>query len=234
MNFGKTDSGSLIGEQALLEMFTIIDNHYGLGSYMDTQEGRFYINHNGGGFGYGATLVWYPEYDLGSVLLSNKYCNTFDICISLMNAYIQDRNLTKDTRATDLFNGLNGPEFQGKSSLPASERICNGNSSFKPEWEEYLGKYYLDIKGMKVRWYVKVANFLGMGYQKFWIDKEGQGMIISSSGGVSELREFEPGLFFTEDYEVVDFRTEKVTFRNIGTRKKENWKMPELFKDVEN
>lgn len=234
MNYGKSNPGSLIEEQALMEMFTIIDNHYGLGSYMDTRENRFYINHNGGGFGYAATLVWYPEYEIGSVLLSNKYCNTFDICISLMNAYIQDRDMEKDSRVTESFTALNGPDFQGKGSLKHKARACSGETTFKPEWEEYLGKYYLDIKGMKVRWYVKVANFLGMGKQKFWIDKEEQSLIITNSRGESELREFEPGLFFTDDYEVVDFRIEKVTFRNIGTTKKENWKMPELFKDAEN
>jgi hypothetical protein len=37
--------------------------------------------------------------------------------------------------------------------------------------------------------------------------------------GKSTLKEFEPGLFFTNDNEALDLRTDKPTFRNILIQK---------------
>jgi hypothetical protein len=38
--------------------------------------------------------------------------------------------------------------------------------------------------------------------------------------GKTTLKEFEPGLFFTKDYETLDLRMERPTFRNILIQKK--------------
>ncbi len=68
---------------------------------------------------------------------------------------------------------------------------------------------------MDLKWYARLAQKLGLGYQQFWIEQEDQVMTTGGFTGESVLREYRPGLFFTDDYEVLDLRGEQKTFRNI-------------------
>ena len=83
MSYGQIDGDTLLDRKYLLEMCKINYVNYGLGTYIDKKNDILFINHNGGGYGYSATLLWLPEYDLGSVMLSNSPANTFDFCFSM-------------------------------------------------------------------------------------------------------------------------------------------------------
>ncbi len=48
------------------------DAHYGLGVYSYPVSGTYAVNHDGGGFGFRASMKWYPEYGVGYVLLINS------------------------------------------------------------------------------------------------------------------------------------------------------------------
>ena len=222
MNYGVCDDKTLCSKQGLLEMFTIIRNNYGLGTYIDKKDGHFYINHNGGGYGFSATLLWLPEYNLGAVLLCNKPCNTFDICFSLISDYIQDKKLEKNSSITNLFDILNGQYFSNNNDKEFFLPTCDCDSIFKPEWEKYVGKYSLLIQGLDLKWYAKLAHSLGFGNLNFWITKEGQVLKTKGSIGASVLKGYKPGLFFTEDFEILDLKSENMTFRNIRILKKSN------------
>jgi hypothetical protein len=50
--------------------------------------------------------------------------------------------------------------------------------------------------------------------------KEAQSLVMVGDFGKTTLKDFEPGLFFTKDYETLDLRTDRPTFRNILTQKK--------------
>jgi hypothetical protein len=90
---------------------------------------------------------------------------------------------------------------------------------FKPEWQKYVGKYKVILKGMDLKWYAKIAHFLGFGYQRIKIIPVGQVLQVFGDFGNSTLKEFEPGLFFTGDNEALDLRTDRPTFRNILIQK---------------
>lgn len=221
MNYGEATNKTLIDKRYLYEMCKINIKNYGLGTYIDKSNNILYINHNGGGFGYSATLLWFPEYDLGSVILCNKPCNTYDICSSLMNAYINTYGLSKNPGIIAAFDSINGYYFENKETIDKQKTFTfKCDSLFKPEWQKYVGKYKIIIKGMDLKWYAKIAHFLGFGYQRIKIIRVGQALQVLGDFGNSTLKEFKPGLFFTADNEALDLRTEKPTFRNVLIQKK--------------
>lgn len=174
MNYGKTTNKTLIDKRYLYEMYKINIKNYGLGTYIDKSNNILYINHNGGGFGYSATLLWFPEYDLGSVILCNKPCNTYDICFSIMSEYIKTIVLSKNSGITAVFDSINGYYFKNKFEVDKQKVFTyKCDSLFRPEWQKYVGKYKVIIKGMELKWYAKIAHFLGFGYQRIKIIKVG-------------------------------------------------------------
>jgi CubicO group peptidase (beta-lactamase class C family) len=216
MNYGETSDKTLIDRKYLYEMFRINSRNYGLGTYLDKSDDIFYVNHNGGGIGYSATLLWFPEYNLGSVILCNKRCSTFDICLSVMKEYIKTIGLSKDASVTALFEDLNGNYFKNKTTIDSKKVFTfKCDTIFRSEWGRYIGTYILETKGMKLKWWAKFGRFFGLGYDKVKILKEGEALIMTGSQGKSILKEFKPGLFFTDDNEALDLRTATPAFRNI-------------------
>jgi CubicO group peptidase (beta-lactamase class C family) len=221
MNYGETSGKTLIERKYLYEMFRINSSNYGLGTCLDKSDDILYVNHNGGGFGYSATLLWFPEYNLGSVILCNKPCRTFDICLSVMKEYVNTMGLTKNAGVTALFDDLNGYYFKNKTSIDRKRVFTfECDTLFKPEWSKHIGTYILETKGMEFKWYIKIAHFLGLGCQKIKILKEGEALKMTGCQGESILKEFEPGLFFTDDNGALDLRTAKPTYKNISIRKR--------------
>lgn len=216
MNSGQIEEKSIIDQQYLLEMFKINTINYGLGTYIDSRDGILFMNHNGGGYGYSATLLWFPEYNLGSVILCNSSANTFEFCFSSMKDYIQALKLSKDSLVADQFHKLNSDYFKNKTLMDRPIPFtCNCDSSFKSDWGKYTGKYIIVTAGMDLKWYANAAHFLGFGYQKIVIFREGQLLKYKGSFGEGMLREFEPGLFFCQNNEALNFQLEQPTYRNI-------------------
>jgi CubicO group peptidase (beta-lactamase class C family) len=221
MNLGQIDNKTLIDRKYLLDMFKINTINYGLGTYVDKKGDILFVNHNGGGYGYSATLLWFPEYNLGSVILCNNSANTFDFCFSRMEDYIRAMKLSKNSLITAEFDTLNSEYFKNK---PAKDKpilfSCNCDPSLKTDWNKYVGKYVVVLEGMDLKWYAKAANFFGFGYQKLNIYKEGQLLKFNGSLGEGTLQEFEPGLFFTQDNEAFNLKSEQPTYRNIRIQKR--------------
>jgi hypothetical protein len=138
-----------------------------------------------------------------------------------MNEYINTYGLSKNPSITAAFDSINGYYFENKEIIDKQNAsTCKCDSLFKPEWQKYVGKYKIIIKGMDIKWYAKIAHFFGFGYQRIKIMKEAQSLVMVGDFGESTLKEFEPGLFFTEDNEALDLRTDRTTFRNILIQKK--------------
>lgn len=111
MNWGNLSNKRLIDKKYLCEMYAIKLENYGLGTYIGKSNEGYYINHNGMGYGYSATMLWYPEYGLGCILLCNKQCKTFDICEAVMRSYIQDKKGVRDQSVTKDLDFLNSLYF---------------------------------------------------------------------------------------------------------------------------
>lgn len=221
MNFGQIDRETLIDQKYLLEMFKINTINYGLGTYIDKKNDILFVNHNGGGYGYSATLLWFPEYNLGSVILCNNPVNTFDFCFSRLEEYINTIKTSKNSLTTDKFDTLNSEYFNNKSlkdkPIPFT---CSCDPSLKSDWNKYVGKYKIITEGVELKWFADAAYFLGFGYQKLFIFKEGQLLKFKGSFGEGTLQEVETGLFLTQDNEVLNLKLDQPTFRNIKIQKK--------------
>jgi CubicO group peptidase (beta-lactamase class C family) len=221
MNFGQVENKILIDRKHLIEMIKINKVNYGLGTYIDKYKDILYFNHNGGGYGYSATILWFPEYNLGTVILCNKSADTFNFCLSRMEDYIQKTDLSKNSSVTAEFDTINGGYFANKTEIDKPKTFsCNCDTTLKTDLDKYIGKYSVVYEGMDFKWYVRMANFLGFGYQKLNITKESQILKLTGTFGEKTLQEYEPGLFFTKDGEALDLRSENPTFRNIGIRER--------------
>jgi CubicO group peptidase (beta-lactamase class C family) len=75
---GKVNGTPLINDQLLRQMYQIPSpfpgqtNGYGLGLAIRHNHGTMCLDHGGGGFGFLSKMTWYPEFELGIVMLTNS------------------------------------------------------------------------------------------------------------------------------------------------------------------
>ncbi|TRZ64237.1 class A beta-lactamase-related serine hydrolase [bacterium] len=220
MNFGEFKGKKLIDKIYLYDMYTIRFHNYGLGTYIDKSDSTYYINHNGSGCGYSASFLWYPEYNIGAVMLCNKQCTTFGFCENILKNYFKSMNLVKDNSVTSDFNNLNGKYFTESNEInDIKKQFCSNDTLYKANWKKYVGTYAMILNGLDFKWYAKLAFAFGFYTQKVTIVKEGQTLKIKSSLGESIMREYNAGMFFTNGGEVIIFNTETPTYKNIKLKK---------------
>jgi hypothetical protein len=81
---GKVNGKSILNTELLDEMYTIpypVNGQYegyalGIVKVWNDKLNTFYYNHGGGGFGFLANIVWYPDYGTGLAILTNSDNNT--------------------------------------------------------------------------------------------------------------------------------------------------------------
>jgi len=219
MRHGKTEK-TVIDDQLLVNMYTIRRNNYGLGTYIGLNDGNYFINHNGGGYGYSATFIWFVEYNLGAVLLCNTPSNTYNATETILKEYIKDTNHKKATSLSKSIREVNANYLKNpEAHNEARQNFCTNDTLYKDRWRKYIGKYALVYSGMDPKWYTKLALALGYHPQKLYIYRENQVLKIKSPDGKSMLREYKEGIFFTSNGEVVNLKSEIPTYRNIKLEK---------------
>lgn len=205
LNGGKFQGKSVLDRNLLTEMYKpVINNYhsYALGVSIFESNGTFCVNHNGGGFGFGASMIWYPEYNFGCIILTNLgfsgvYEVNSKICSDLINTH-----LVRKDADLEVFNPL--PYFSNLKQNSKKNSYCVGDSIYKNEWKKYLGTYKVKVGG---GWkYKNVKSRIC-----FVVYKKDNGLFLVNS----RLFEYKPGLFFTEEGEVLDLRTKVKSFRNI-------------------
>ena len=220
MNFGEFNGKKLIEKKYLYDMYTIRFHNYGIGTYIDKSDSIYYINHNGSGYGYSASFLWFPEYNIGAVMLCNKQCTTFDFCENILRNYSKSKNLVKDNSITDDFNNINGKYFYESDKInDIKKQFCSNDTLYKADWGKYIGTYAMIFNGLYSTWYAKLAFAFGLYPQKIHIVKKGQTLKITSSLGESVMREYNTGMFFTNGGEVIIFNPETPTYKNIKLKK---------------
>ncbi len=219
LKFGNANGIQLLKRELLKEMYTIVSDNYGLGTYIGEDNGSFYLNHNGGGFGFGSSLVWYPEFGLGCVVLANNPVNCFEVASGILQNSISYKKVIR--RDTIVTNGLN-PFRKNQQSQKLADGFnmqCECDSTFKTEWNKYLGKYEVLQRGLDFKWYARLSFAFGYKPLKVSFERSGDSMFMKGSFGENKLREYKSGLFFTESGEAVDFSSSTPTYRNITLRK---------------
>ncbi|MCX6238734.1 MAG: serine hydrolase [Bacteroidia bacterium] len=224
MNFGKINGQQVIGWQYFFEMYTINKSNYGLGTYIghsidkEKQFDTYFLNHNGGGFGYGSSMTWFPEYGLGCVILGNKPFDYGSITNSILVEFItKNSNVQKDTSLTAGFF----PLFKSKEPDNSGAEFINyyEGSKNKMGKSNVIGKYEVLFNGMEFKWFVKILRFFGFKYMTMSIVINQNTLLMKGCFGEKELKEYLPGLYFTADGEAFDYRNETPSFRNIKLRK---------------
>ncbi|MFO7369019.1 MAG: serine hydrolase domain-containing protein [Bacteroidales bacterium] len=218
MNSGTVGKTKFIDKEYLMEMYKIRHNNYGFGTYIDKTNQVFFVNHNGSGYGYSASFVWYPEFDIAAVMLCNKQVNTFDICINILDEYKSRSGLSGNITVSNEFNFHNNARL-AESAEEFVPVICTTDTIYKDSWNKYPGKYYLVFKGLEFKWHARLAFALGFHPQKVTIELRDQQLMIKSNYGESRLGEYKPGMFFTTGGEVVDFTSAIPTYKNIELKK---------------
>lgn len=213
LNYGEYDDERLINRESLFELYKVNLNNYGLGTYIDTLYGSYYLNHNGGGFGFESSILWFPEYNIGCLVLANKPANCFTLASAIISEYINANNPSRirDTLSTNGFNPFGSLKVKMDGVL-----YCINDSIFKDEWVQYLGSYKVIIGGREFMWYAKIA--FAFGYKPFTIkvSKIDNKLWLNTSWlGKSKLYEYQPGLFFTKGGRALDLRDSNLTYDNL-------------------
>jgi CubicO group peptidase (beta-lactamase class C family) len=220
MYSGEFKGKNLIDKKYLYDMYTVRFHNYGLGTYIDKSDSIYYINHNGSGYGYSATFLWYPEYNIGAVMLCNKQCSTFDFCENILKNNLKSLNLVKDNSINNDFNTINGKYFAESGKInDIKKQFCSNDTLYKADWKKYIGTYAMIFNGLDFKWYAKLAFTLGFYPQKVTMVEEGKTLKIKSSLGESVLREYNAGMFFTNSGEVINFNSAFPTYKNIKFKK---------------
>lgn len=223
MNLGNIEGRQLIEKKYLVEMYTINRNNYGLGTGIDMAKNQekqldtYFLNHNGGGFGYGSSMTWFPEYGLGCVILGNKPFDYGNITYNLVFEFICKNENIKNF---SLVAGYKPTFKSNEQENPKSEFIYFSNENKTGLGKINIsGKYEVLLNGMEFKWYVKILRFFGLKFMTISITTSNNVSIMDGCFGRHELKEYLPGLFFTADGEAFDSRNTTPTFRNIKLRK---------------
>lgn len=241
MNKGTLDGKSVL-EESLIEIMltphaiayekTPKKNEwlYGLGiMFSKKQIGDkevYLVQHGGGGGGYQTLYEYYPEYEIGAVVLTSRVPH------SVLSDLIIGRRLIEKGVFEDRFPA---PSWDVEQCTPKWTGWAEHTpTAYKPEWKKYCGKYNCRFGGYKIKWWAKLALTLQLdqytprikvfkknGYLCLTESKLMQLMNHHPSAQVDEkLEEVEPGLFFTASGTALDLRGEVPTWRNYRLRKK--------------
>lgn len=221
LNLGRAGGRQLLPQRLMLDLYRpTITAGYGLGVAIVEQDGTLALNHNGGGFGWQASMTWYPRYGVGCVILANKQSDA-DLYGSTI-AFLDDWIRCSGIDSTQVSFPLD-PIALGRSLAPAPEKPprCRGDTLFRPDWSRYQGVYRLAYgPGFEFTWYARLARFLGWRVAKAEVRRRGAGLWFRLSYGAGygdwqRLTEHRSGLFFTEYGEALDLRAEPPRYRNL-------------------
>lgn len=221
LNCGRINGRRVLDERLIEAMWksSPASPGYGLGIAIGKKHDTYYINHNGGGFGFLTTMTWYPQYGIGCIVLTNSASHN-DQHVKIANAILDDL-ITERLVAKDAPGEIPpADQFIGKDAklpLLAEDGPIHKPTPYKPQWSRYAGTYRFIFKGFRLNLIARFATALGYCAPdaKFTVVKKDGFLCI----GDEKLEEYQPGLFFTPSGEALDLRGPTPTWRNIKMEK---------------
>lgn len=207
LNNGKFQGNKILDWEILTEMYKPVltnPHYYALGLSEFKINNTFCMNHNGGGFGFGASMIWYPEYDFGCVILTNLGFSGVYNVNSIICSDIINNSLVKKDSSLLVFKPIPLFDALKKNIKHHPKSHCVGDSIFKLEWEKYLGTYQIESGG---GWEYKSSENI----PTVEVLRKDTFLFIDNN----RLIEYEQGLFFTTDGAALDFRKTKKRLENI-------------------
>jgi CubicO group peptidase (beta-lactamase class C family) len=224
LNRGTIDGRRILDAGLVDAMYATspISEGYGLGIGIQEKHDTYYLGHGGGGFGFLTTMTWYPEYGIGSVVLTNGISVKtperihLQIAQEILDGLVTDNIVTKDVSGSiPAADQLIGKDAK-LTELPEPEQV-HTPTPYKPEWSCYKGTYRFINGGYKLNMIARVILTLGYCHPAIGltvVHKDGYLCI-----GDDKLEEHQPGLFFTPSGEALDLRGPVPTWRNIRMEK---------------
>jgi CubicO group peptidase (beta-lactamase class C family) len=207
LNRGRVNDKQILDENILDEMFGQTGRPplaIGKGKNHDS----VVYAHGGGGFGFLTHMMWYPEFGIGAIELTNSADHKIQgkVCEDLLNELIDKKIVTKRSTLP--------PPAPAKTNPPQAKPAFVP-TPYKDEWKQYLGHYDIIQKGWGLFWWSRIGQFFGIGRMSVDVQKKDGFLFFDGK----KLFEYKPGLFFTPDGEAVDFRGEVPTWRNLKLKK---------------
>ena len=230
LNRGETQDGTQLVESGLLDEIharSIVrdedwprDFVMGMGVFPSRKADSYSIPSHGGGFGFMASMEWFPEYGIGTVALTNSMDHPqIDDLLGLnlllkmvkgeMVAKVDDPDVPDPEEVFPPVGEINDTD----EAVPP-----DGSSRFRQEWAPFLGTYRPVFGG---GWKLDPSADLAKSDKRheYQVYEGDEGHLRFRKRGTDEserLIEHGPGLFFgAESGEALDFRDEPPTWRNI-------------------
>lgn len=207
LNRGRVGTVRLLDERLLDRMHgPPVGLRLGIGR--DSKSGSYFLMHGGGGFGFLSEMIWYPEYGIGAIELTNSASHSIQgqICHQLLDEILQ-KGLVHKTPET---------RTEIPPQPPAPPEPAFTPTPYRAEWSKYTGTYRALWRGYEFSSFSKFGQALGFGGPSWKVHKKDGCLCL----GEESLLEYQPGLFFTPAGEALDFRTDPPTFRNLKLEKR--------------
>jgi CubicO group peptidase (beta-lactamase class C family) len=221
LNRGEIDGRLILDANLIDAMYTSspISEGYALGIGIGKSHDTYYLNHNGGGFGFSTTMTWCPEYGIGCIVLTNSTSHgqqnnaiSNEILLKLVTEHIVTKDTSGDIPSAD---SLIGKDMK-LSPLP-DINDTHTPTPFQPQWKQYVGTYRFIYRGYKLHPIAYFAMVLGYCHPELKMS------VVKKDGylciGNEKLEEFQPGLFVTPSGEMLDLRNPVPKWRNIKMEK---------------
>jgi CubicO group peptidase (beta-lactamase class C family) len=194
---------------------------YGLCVLLREKHDSYSVCTGGDGYGFRSWMMWYPEYGIGCIALTNSQAHDKQnrkITDAILDRLITQKVVTKDTSgAVPTADQLIGKDTR-LSELPEAE-VVHTPTPFRPEWKRYVGTYRLRPGPYKFRPLFRLALALGACADNAKVTVEEKDGLLwvkpAAQGRPEPLEEHEPGLFFTPAGEALDFRGPVPTWGNL-------------------
>jgi CubicO group peptidase (beta-lactamase class C family) len=223
INKGSFNGKSILDGKFIDEMYAVRppSEGYGLGIGVSKKHDSYSLTHGGGGFGFLTEMIWYPEYGIGAVVLTNSTDHPIqgEISKSITDRIIKDGIVEKYVAKEAPRNPFAGLEAIKKGGEETQKKSEHEPSPYTKEMKKYIGKYRPSTKGWELKMYARIA--VALGYPVFIVKiypKDGH-LYIQHEGKDEALEEYQPGLFFPPSGEALDFRGPVPTWRNIKFKK---------------
>ncbi len=236
INGGELDGARLLRQDLDETMYTPPNQaasqaYYGLGILVDTLSGPRIIQASGGSFGFGSTMVWYPELKLGAVVLTNCDYSDFHWLLNkqvLTSVIVSAFNNFYDTLPN--FSGSVKPAYGPITNGPApldtiavnkliAARSVPLSEDAKKRRQAYVGDYVVTLWGLPADIYQIRETDGTLTGKLSYVTSAPNGTFALSQPSV--LTEVQPGLFFDQYGNVFDGRGAVLTGSNIPLLKKD-------------
>jgi CubicO group peptidase (beta-lactamase class C family) len=212
LNHGAVNGRQLLEPRFLNSMYllppTWSDHTYAMGLSVVKRNGSYFLNHSGGGFGFYATMSFYPELGIGCVALTNSVDHggaQAGLVDSILDSLISTGQIDKTGSAG--FPSIESIFEKYPMSAPVFEPQGKLGTPWRPEFKQYAGSY-------RYIW----SEFRFPALHSFFAGAdvtigECKGRLCVNNEVIEEYR---PGLFFTESGETLDFTHNPPRWKNIS------------------